>query len=337
MFHSARLKLTAWYLLIIMTVSLLFSIAVYSRINLELRRFERMPIRVRENLDQITISPPPARAHFTRIDPKYLMESRERVIESLIFINLLILVLAGAAGYFLAGRTLRPIQEMVDEQNRFITDASHELRTPITSLKSEIEVNLRDRKLNLEKYRKILESNLEEVNHLQVLSDELIRLAQDGKTTRMKVEKVFIGEVVSDAITKVKKFSEKKHIAIKNSVKDLNIQGDRASLSELFIILLDNAIKYSPTKSEINISSEKSGDKMIIKIKDKGIGIAEEDLPYIFNRFFRGEKSHTTEGYGLGLSIAKKIVDAHKGAIAVKNNPGKGTTFTIMLPISKVL
>ena len=184
MFHSARIKLTAWYLIIIMAISLSFSTFIYLGATREFDRIlrieqfrithpelgERYIQRPVWDTDTLPLPKPP--------DPALINATRIRVIEGLAGINLIILMLSALAGYFLAGRTLRPIKNMVDEQNRFITDASHELNTPLTSLKTSIEVNLRDKKLSLDKSKDVLLSNLEEVNSLQALSDELIKITQ---------------------------------------------------------------------------------------------------------------------------------------------------------------
>lgn len=176
MFRSARLKLTAWYLLIIMLISVSFSIGIYNVQIRELERFRRVqPIRAED------LTPNGIRSRVFVIDQTLIDEAEDNLQFTLIIINVGILILAGYSGYFLAGRTLTPIREMVDEQNRFITDASHELRTPITSLRSEIEVTLRDKNLNLKEARELLKSNLEEVNNLQYLSDNLIKLSQNQK------------------------------------------------------------------------------------------------------------------------------------------------------------
>src|SRR4030042_3060689 len=171
MFQSARLKLTAWYVLIIMLISIGFSVTVYKSLRFELERAARMPPSPPPPTGDIhhapRIPPPP------RIDPAVVEEMEKRIMFGIFVINLLILGSAGGGGYFLAGKTLKPIKEMFDQQNRFIADASHELRTPLTALKSEIEVGLRDKKLNLVQVKKLLKSNLEEVNNLQVLSDDL--------------------------------------------------------------------------------------------------------------------------------------------------------------------
>lgn len=331
MFQKARLKLTAWYLLIIMLISISFSVAIYGVIAQELNRVEKV-----QRLRQARLFPVGQRVPRSVIDPEVLKESENRLGVILILINLVILGVAGGAGYFLAGRTLKPIKNMVDEQSRFITDASHELRTPLTSLKSEIEVNLRDEDLNLAQARKLLESNLEEVNNLQYLSDNLIKLTRYQKGSRESFEEVNLSEIAEEAIKKIANLAKGENITIKEQIKNLVVQGNKQSLTELFVIILDNAIKYSPKGKIIILSSKKTDGSAEISFKDQGMGIDEKDIPYLFNRFFRADKSRTkyeVGGYGLGLSIAKQIVEKHGGSVGVLSQPGKGTTFTVHLPI----
>jgi two-component system, OmpR family, sensor histidine kinase CiaH len=327
MFRSARLKLTAWYLLIIMLISIFFSLGIYNVQVRELERFRHVPPMRAEDF-----GPNGIRSRVFVIDESLVDEAENRLQWALIFINIGILVVSGWAGYFLAGRTLSPIQEMVDEQNRFITDASHELRTPITSLKSEIEVNLRDRNLKLKDAKALLLSNLEEVNNLQYLSDNLIKLSQNQKVNN---EFVYLNlkEIINHAIKKVGPKAKLKKVSIKT--KDLNhiITGDSQSLVELFTILLDNAIKYSPSKARINITTEDTRTGISVLIKDQGIGIPPKDIPHLFDRFYRSDKARSEEGYGLGLSIAKKIVESHSGSIDVKSRQNVGTTFFVNLPL----
>jgi signal transduction histidine kinase len=248
------------------------------------------------------------------------------------------LILGGSAfaGYMLAGRTLNPIADMVDEQNRFITDASHELRTPLTSLKAEIEVNLRDPNLSLDQTKSILKSNLEEVNSLQVLSDGLIRLTQYQQgQNELSFTTVQLSIVIKEAIRKVTNAAKTKHITITNDIRSVNLEGNQTSLTELFVIFLDNAIKYSPKQKTIHLTGKKNNGHIIIEITDQGIGIDEKDIPHLFDRFYRADKSRTKNaapGYGLGLAIAKQIVDQHNGTIRVTSQLKKGTTFTIELP-----
>ncbi len=335
MFHSARIKLTAWYLFIIMLISISFSAAMYRVLSSELDRVQKVQkLRVEHRLpERCWIIPP----HSPLLDPDLIAETKNRLLLILIGVNGAILGAAGVAGYFLAGRTLRPIKQMIDEQNRFVTDASHELRTPLTALKSEIEVNLRDKNLTLTQAKKLLESNLEEVNNLQTLSDGLIKLTQYQKGDNgLTVGDVSLAALINEAVKKVTHAAKIKYIAIVDATADYIFEGNKPTLIELFIILLDNAIKYSPKQTKIRLTSEKIDDQIFIHITDQGIGIDAEDIPHIFDRFYRTDKSRTkshAQGYGLGLSIAKQIVDKHNGSIKVQSKPNKGTTFSIQIPL----
>ena len=342
MFHHARLKLTAWYLLIIMVISISFSTFIYFGASREYDRILRIeqyrvihPMqpgiilqRLPSDTDLFSVS--------SQADNELAQWAKLRALEALLGINIIILFLSALSGYFLAGRTLRPIKNMIDEQNRFITDSSHELNTPLTSLKTSIEVNLRDKNFNTDKAKEVLKSNLEDVNSLQFLSAELIKLTQyQDQNNNFQFEKFPLLDIVEEAVEKVKSQANKKNITIKLDIPKTQVVGDRRSLTELFIILLDNAIKYSTNKKSVSVSVRKPDSKIQIVIKDNGIGIEKKDLPYIFDRFYRADKSRTKQkviGYGLGLSIAKKIVGMHNGNIVVESEVGKGSAFIITLP-----
>jgi two-component system, OmpR family, sensor histidine kinase CiaH len=334
MFQKARIKLTTWYLLIIMSVSIIFSLAIYSGINGELGRFEKSR-QLRLQREQELIMPAPLPPELRNFDIQNVDAARMRLTLTLIFINAGIFVIAGFAGYFLAGRTLDPIKEMMDEQNRFITDASHELRTPLTSLKTSIEVNLRNKNLTIDQAKKLIESNLEDVEHLRVLTDGLIRLTYYQKPNGNTIfEKISLKEIVDSAVDKVKAMARENKIKIDLKIGKINLTGNRKSLTELLVILLDNAIKYNKQNSLVKVFASKKDGRIIITVSDQGIGIDNQDLPHIFDRFYRAEKSRSKKdvsGYGLGLSIAKKIVEIHNGTITVRSEKGKGTTFAVML------
>lgn len=335
MFETTRLKLTAFYLLIIMVISVLFSFAIYSRIDAELKRFERVQVRIQSENENLSITSSNLVRRYGRPAPEVLEEARTRLIVTLGFINLAILALAGGAGYFLAGRTLKPIKDTLDEQNRFITDASHELRTPLTSLRSEIEVALREKDLSQKDAVKILESNLQEVVSLQTLSDNLLELAQDGNTLNTsEMIDISTKDLIEKSIKKVEPLAKKKQILIENKIKDRNVIGVPDRLTEVFVILLDNAIKYSPENSKVKIVSSERKNQTIISVVNSGKGIYEDDLALIFDRFYRSNKSGSAsseKGYGLGLSIAKKIVEAHDGQIFAESILNKETKFSVLL------
>ncbi len=337
-FKLAYIKLTLFYVLIVMAISLTFSIVLYNvsskelgrGLNRQARVFKDIPINIDDQSGMML--------NFDQIRLEQLEESNNHLKLNLFYYNLLILSLSSGISYFLARKTLRPIEEMVEAQNMFTADASHELRTPLTAMRTEIEVNLRDKNLKISDAKNLLASNLEEIGKLESLSGALLKLAHYREDNEIKKTLFPLGEIATEAYEKVEKNAESKSITFKNDFNEALISGDKQSLVELFIIIFDNAIKYSPSKSKISLSAEVDSNNTIVKIKDQGIGIKASDLHYIFNRFYRADTSRTkekTEGYGLGLSIAKRIVDLHKGTITADSKPSEGSEFTIKLPYKK--
>jgi two-component system, OmpR family, sensor histidine kinase CiaH len=313
MFNKARLQLTFWYLLIIMTVSLSFSGIIYRAASDEIARFEHMQ---RLRFERLVFLPP------APLD--LLEESQQRVLYTLIIINSIILFSSAGLGYILAGRTLKPIADMVEKQNRFISDASHELKTPLTSLKSAFEVFLRDKKSTLAEAKIVVKESIDEVDKLQVLSESLLRLNYYQKSDEI----LSANEIISLAVKRIAPKAKQKNITITQNLKDFKISGNQAGLVNLVVILLDNAIKYSSENQNILVKSEKN----TIVVKDNGIGIAAKDLPHIFDRFYRSDLARSkssNDGYGLGLSIAKEIADTNNCSINVQSKLGKGTTIQL--------
>lgn len=338
MFKEARLKLTLWYLAIILSISLAFSTVIYKAVSTELERFGRMQkFRIERGLQEGEWQPPLVKREnfppIPDIDPELLWETKQRVLLTLAFINFSIAVGAGLLGYLLAGWTLKPIQEMLNQQNRFITDASHELRTPITSLKSNLEVNLRDKKLSLLNARLLMKESLKDVDKLQSLADSLLQLAQYQKpNSHLVFEPVLLINIVNNAVRRVQSIAKKKKITITQKVPHIKIKANQHSLEDLIIIFLDNAIKFSPVGNKISIVGEKLEGTAKLSIRDQGMGISKKDLPHIFERFYRSEnlKTNQSRGYGLGLAIAKSIADINKININVASIPNKGSTFSLI-------
>jgi signal transduction histidine kinase len=331
MFHSARLNLTAWYLLIIMTISILFSLVIYTNVDRELRRLEHIYDIMEMEQTSRRLLP----LQSPREDIEMIAAARMRLITALGLINLAILGLAGAAGYFLAGRTLTPIQEMVDEQNIFVSDASHELKTPLTSLKSAFEVHLRNKKRTLKEADEIITESIAEVNKLQKLSESLLTLAHAPHNGTNSFVSLQLTPVLTDAIKKISPIAHTKSIVLKTEMQDATIQGNADNLTELFVILLDNAIKYSDEGKTIDVTSTLSKKTVTIAIKDRGIGIAKQNLSHIFDRFYQEDSARSKTrggGYGLGLSIAQTIAHQHNGTIRATSLLNRGSTFTLTLP-----
>lgn len=339
MFDYARLKLTAWYVLILMSVSLIFSLAFFQVSTKEIQvLIDRIEYDER-HIDTIIFKRPHLPPHILTLDELYTVKNK--IALNLMFINIGILLVAGGASYFLAGKTLQPIKEMLDEQNQFITDASHELRTPIATLRAEMEASLLEKKLSDSQARKLIKSNLEELSTLQDLANKLLVLAQfQPQAKEVSTEKVALIPVLQKTIKKITPLAKEKKISIVSNLTDNNVNptilGSAGELQELFIILLDNAVKYSPKNQEITITVTILKSIVQVAISDHGIGIELSEQKNIFKRFYRADKSRSqADGYGLGLAIAKKIVTNHQGSITVVSSPKTGSTFTVELPLTK--
>ncbi|MDI6799855.1 MAG: HAMP domain-containing sensor histidine kinase [Actinomycetota bacterium] len=331
MFKRAVIKQTAIYLLIVMGISLFFSLSIYRISSSVLVRNFRCQAAVVEGLEGGVMG------HHRMISmmEDNVAETRMRLIISLLYANLFILFSAGIGSYYLALSTLRPIEEAHEAQIRFSADASHELRSPLAAMKTEIEVALRDPAFGGEEARALLQSNLEEIDKLTELSEGLLKLAE-APFRGMDKENLILSDLTREALEYLKISAKNKGIRVDSKIDDsLIVRGNRASLIELMIIVLDNAIKYSGGRKTVHIKAEKDGPRVKITIRDEGIGMSEEAALRIFDRFYRTDPSRSKDGvhgYGLGLSIAKKIVDIHQGKISVKSAPSKGSTFTIELP-----
>jgi signal transduction histidine kinase len=332
MLHSAQLRLTASYLAIIMIVSIGFSLVLYNTSSYELDRGFR-----HQGSYFSGVMPPGGLPGFAQFREEQLADGQAHLRSNLIALNLMVFLIGGGASYFLARRTLRPIEAALEAQSRFTADASHELRTPLTAMQTEIEVALRDSGLTKQAARTLLESNLEEIGKLRSLADGLLRLATMD-AGNLPTETVWLDEAGAEALRRVAVVAKAKQTHIVNNLERCTVIGDHPSLTELMVILLDNAIKYSDAGSTVTIATKEYAKQIQLQVIDKGHGIKAIELPHIFDRFYRADPARSKEqvaGYGLGLSIARQIVELHQGSIDATSTPGHGTTFTVRLPRSE--
>ncbi len=345
MFKSALLKLTGLYLLILMIVSLLFSLNVYRISTQEVNN------RLRRQVEFFTSQPvgpgmgAGGAVGFSTAGPfeterlQELSGSKRSVLVELLYANLIVLVVGGVGSYLLARETIKPIEEAHDAQVRFTADASHELRTPLAAMRAETEVALRDPKLNTKEARELLASNVEELERLSVLSDGLLQLAR-GKDDIDMGEQITLKNLVNSATKQTNHAAKAKHITVTTEqLQDITLTGNKTQLVQLLVILLDNAIKYSPEKQLVSIGAEVDHNQLHLAITDNGYGMAAHDLQHIFERFYRVSAARNqahSPGYGLGLAIAQQIAEAHHGTISVTSARGKGSVFTLNLPVAKV-
>lgn len=239
------------------------------------------------------------------------------------------------AGFYLAGRSLVPIRTSWNKQQQFVADASHELRTPTSVIQSRTELLFRHPQHTIEQESRNIALILKESKRMGKLIDDLLTLARtDSNQLQINAAAIPLRPILEEIAEQFALLAETKSIRIHSTFQDSVIMGDESRLRQLFVILLDNALKFTPPHGSIEFTSRNLSHSVQIIVRDTGCGIAKADLPHIFERFYRGDKSRSRAegGTGLGLSIAEWIVRAHKGTIHVTSEESVGTEFQIGFP-----
>jgi len=229
------------------------------------------------------------------------------------------------------------LESSVRRMAQFTADASHELRTPITMMQTAAELALR-RPRSTEEYRQVLAQILEDIARASQLIEDLLLLARaDAGTSAFAKAPVEAAELVEEACRQMLPAAGEKQIALRweaPAEPGASVMADRGALGRLLLALIDNALKYTPAGGRVEVGTEVQGAEIIVGVSDSGPGIAPQDLPHIFDRFYRADKARTSEngGFGLGLSIAQEIAEAHGGLIEVESQAGGGSRFRVHLP-----
>jgi signal transduction histidine kinase len=231
---------------------------------------------------------------------------------------------------------LNRLEESFDMQNRFIQDASHELKTPIAIARTNIEVVEMDENPSVEDYRKLVEVLKTNTERMSRLSEKLLLLSENQQRI-FEYKIIDINNLIEDIVKEINTYAQNCNITLKLDLSktELTVNADNFALKQAITNLIDNAVKYNHSGGNVKISTRKEGDNAVITVKDNGIGISKEDQKHVFDRFFRVDKSRSRAqgGSGLGLAIVKEIIESHNGKIEVKSESGKGSTFKITLPL----
>ena len=221
-------------------------------------------------------------------------------------------------------------------QQSFIQDISYELKAPIIMLKGEL-VEALNKPCSQSEYEAILQKSIKELDGFSLIIEDLLVLAKfDNNQMPLEIKKVSLTKILENVVKDAKAVAQAKDIALSSFLQDtITLDGDESQIKTLFTNLIDNAIKYTLRKGKIIISAHKDGNNAKITVSDTGVGMPEDELLYIFDRFYQINKSRSSkQGFGLGLSISESIVEAHKGKISVESQLGKGSVFTVTLPMS---
>jgi signal transduction histidine kinase len=281
------------------------------------------------------------------------LTDQDRVLEQLLM-GLLVLsgasaLVLGAASWLLAGRSLKPAQQAWERQQAFVANASHELRAPLTLMRANAEVALRrahaapvavgvGRGAGSSadgEQRALLQDIVQEADHMAMLVDDLLLLSRlDAGRLHLQKQPVDMAELLEEVRRHVSALAEQLGVAVVVEGAGGTVHGDPTRLRQVLLILLDNALRHTPAGGRVALSARPDGHNVRVAVADTGEGIPSEHLPHVFERFYRADSGRGEEsgGSGLGLSIARGLVEAHHGHIAIDSEQGKGTTVEILLP-----
>ena len=328
MFKSATITLMLWYVLLSVGLSLLFSGVLYHFSTNELSEALHNQYQTIANNDHDSDNQKYTTDH-------ELVARSHNLLADLVYFNLFVLAGSTVVSYGLARRTLRPIEEAHLLQTRFIAEASHELRTPLTAIKADTEATLMQRGSNSSELRRTLKGNLRDIEKLELLTNHLLEISLYKNVSPLKKD-VNLDQLIRHVLKQLKPSITAKHLRIDAETQPIQIKASQHDLQRLITIVLDNAVKYSHANGRVTVKLHQTKQHATIRVIDGGLGIRAEDLPHIYEPFYRsndGASAHNKVfGFGLGLSLAREIVVAHNGVIVVESKIHEGTSVTITLP-----
>ncbi len=241
-----------------------------------------------------------------------------RDIFSILFVITFVFALLA---HFFARKSLQPLEQALVKQKEFISDASHEIKTPLALMKSEAEVLLRNKKSSLTEYASFAKNTVDDVNRLDGLTNNLLELAQLNKNNDTTIqEKIFLKEICKSISKKITSTTKEKQIDVKINIdKDISVLANNDKITQILHIILDNSVKYADKNSDIIVQAETKGKYIQLIIENRGETIPKKDLPHLFDRFYRVSKDRNKKGYGLGLAIAKGIITQQGGTIEIQS------------------
>ena len=283
---------------------------------------------------ETVFSPPlPIQMVYVGKDVTAMYNGMEKATWALAILGALALICAAGVGYVLSGGAMKPVREAYEKQRQFAADASHELRTPLAVVLASADLLRSDPSITSPFLKQVIEDVRDEVKKMTKLVGDLLTVARtDGRANQLKPVRMDLVAAAQQTVRIMRPFAEKKDIVIDEQLpKSAEIYADEQKIRQIILILVDNAVKYTPEHGRISVAIREERGGVQLSVADTGIGIAPADQERIFDRFYRVDKARSRRmgGNGLGLAIAREIVEAHGGTITVESTPGKGTTFRV--------
>ena len=340
-FQKARLHLTLWYLLILFVILNLFTGSflylmhreeLSSAHQIEIQWQKKQVFYPQQNITIVQWQQNPVSTHFEKQDILDFQQDFVAILKHWIFvIEGVLLFLAGIFSYFLAGKTLKPIEKKSQQQQDFLADVSHELKNPLSALSMSIHLAQQQEEWKKGEFSEFLSDIKEEISRLTNLTQDLLLLENTEKNGENSQKKEQKGEkILENIIKKLEPLAEKKNILLEKNIENFSLQAEQNNLEKIFWNLLHNAIKFSPPNSTIQISLTNTGK---FSVEDEGEGIPKEEQKKIFDRFYKLDSSRTfseENGSGLGLSLVKTICEKNNWEISVQSEgKEKGSKFLV--------
>lgn len=266
-----------------------------------------------------------------------LLNDQDRVLEQyltyLVLLGSVSSIFLAFISWRLAGRSLGPAQKAWDQQQTFISNASHELRAPLTFIRATADYSLRTNPPPAQKEH--LTDILNECDYMDLLVDDLLLLSRlDAHRLKLNMELIPLNELFAKTIHQVDKLAQAKEITVTAQHDNEKLYADRVRMRQALLIFLDNALRFTPAGGSIQLNAQKSGKNIIVNVVDNGKGIAPQDLPHLFERFYQvsNAENEASRSNGLGLSIARALIEAQNGTISIQSQPGAGATIRVTMP-----